>query len=617
MRDEVLGVLRRYWGYDSLRPMQRAAIEAALDGKDALVVLPTGGGKSLCYQLPAAMRDGVGLVVSPLISLMQDQVDGLSACGYSAVALHGGMSDSDLDLALREIRGGRPNLIYAAPERLLSGRCAAFLGGVDVRWVVIDEAHCVSHWGHDFRPEYRRLGELRRVVSGASWHAFTATATERVQEDICVQLGLHEPVLLVGDCDRPNLTYRVAPRTDGRRQLLAAIQRHPGQAVIVYCIARKDTERTAQWLCGQGVDAAAYHAGMDSRKRARVQDAFMRERLHVVVATVAFGMGVDRSDVRCVVHMAMPKSIEHYQQEAGRAGRDGLTSECVLLYSSADAAKWRQLMTRSSLEAGEGEDRESLNHQLRLLTHMQRYCSRMNCRHAALAEYFGQAYADNACGACDVCLGENELEQDAVVVAQKILSCVARVQGRFGAAHVVDVLRGSAKERITRLGHDRLSVYGLLKDTPAPVLHSYIDQLIDTGALERTDDEYPVVRLTVGSSEYMHGRVDVVLRRPKVVQKASVGPRGAADWEGVDRGLFERLRALRRRLAEQRGVPAYIIFGDQTLREMARLRPTDHAGMLGVRGVGQQKLREFGDVFLGCITGSDASSIAPDDGSCG
>jgi ATP-dependent DNA helicase RecQ len=330
-----------------------------------------------------------------------------------------------------------------------------------------------------------------------------------------------------------------------------------------------------------------------------VQDSFMREQLDVVVATVAFGMGVDRSDVRCVVHMAMPKSIEHYQQEAGRAGRDGLEAECLLLYSSADAAKWRQLITRSALEAGADGPPE---HQLRMLDHMQRFCSSMRCRHAMLAQYFGQDYGEHPCEACDVCLGENELAEDATVITQKILSCVARVQGRFGAAHVVDVLRGSGKERIRRLGHDGLSVFGLLKDTPTPLLHSYVDQLIDAGAINRTEDDMPVVRLTQASKDFLKGAREVTLRRPKMVQRATA-PRGEANWEGVDQKVFERLRALRRQLAEEHQVPAYIIFGDQTLRELARLKPRDHTQMLQVKGVGQRKLEAYGDAFLACIEG--------------
>jgi len=593
---DVLGVLQRYWGYDALRPMQDEAIGCAVAGRDSLVVLPTGGGKSLCYQIPAALHGGTDLVVSPLISLMKDQVDALLACGYPAVALHSGLSDAESAEAERAIEAGEVRLVYAAPERALTGRSIRLWKSVGVRSIVIDEAHCISHWGHDFRPEYRRLTELRRALPEASWHAFTATATERVRADIAEQLGLGDGAILVGDCDRPNLTYRVAPRTDAKNQLLDAVARHENEAVIVYCLSRKDTEKTADWLVSRGVEASAYHAGFDSKKRQRIQDRFMQERCNVIVATVAFGMGIDRSDVRCVVHTAMPKSIEHYQQEAGRAGRDGLPAECVLLYSSADVARWKRLMERSAYEAGEAGPPE---HQIEMLGHMQRFCSGMTCRHAQLAAYFGQSL-EGSCDACDVCLGENAEVADAPVVAQKILSCVARLEGRFGASHVVSVLRGANTELIRRTGHNELSVYGLMRETPKPVLQSFIDQLIDAGALARSGDDRPVVQLTEASREFLRCERAVALRRPNAPQARS-RDRAEADWSGVDHDAFEALRALRREIAEERSVPAYIIFGDQTLRELARHMPRTREEMLRVKGVGQKKLDEFGDHFLSRI----------------
>jgi len=507
--------LAQYWGFESLRPLQREAVDAAIAGRDALVVLPTGGGKSLCYQLPAVLHGATDLVVSPLISLMKDQVDALRACGVPAVALHSGLAPEENAEAEAAIAAGEVRLVYAAPERLLTRRTLDLLRPVDVRAIIIDEAHCISHWGHDFRPEYRRLVDLKRVFPEAAWRAFTATATERVREDILAQLDLRDPAVLVGACDRPNLTYRVTPRTDARAQLLEAIGRHEREAVIVYTLSRKEAEQTADWLKTSGVSALAYHAGFDGPKRQRIQDRFMQERCDVIVATVAFGMGVDRSDVRAVIHTAMPKSIEHYQQEAGRAGRDGLPAECVLLYSSADATRWRRLMDRSAAEAGEEAPSD---HQLELLQHMQRFCSSMRCRHAQLAEYFGQTVA-TPCNACDVCLGENAAVDDAVTVAQKILSAVARLEGRFGAAHVVSVLRGSSSEKIRRMGHDQLTVHGLMRDTPAPAIQSYIDQLIDQGAIARTTGDRPIVHLTDESRPFLRGEAKVTLRKPKIVEK--------------------------------------------------------------------------------------------------
>ncbi len=596
-RESILEHVRRHWGYDTLRPLQDEAINANLEGRDSLVVLPTGGGKSLCYQVPPLVHGGIDVVVSPLISLMKDQIDGLLACGYPAVALHSGMSPEDQAESERAIERGDARLLFAAPERLLTSRTRDLLRQCKPRSIVIDEAHCISHWGHDFRPEYRRLTELRRTLPDANWHAFTATATERVREDILRQLDLRDPVVLVGDCDRPNLTYRVIPRVSPKPQLLEAIRRHNEQAVIVYCISRKSTESIAEWLNQHGVDAAAYHAGLSASQRRRVQDRFMQERLHVVVATVAFGMGIDRSDVRCVVHMAMPKSIEHYQQESGRAGRDGLEAECVLLYSSADVMSWRRLMDHAAYDAGEAGAPE---HQIELLEHMRRFCSSMQCRHRSLAAYFGQTFERDNCGACDICLDECKVIDDGVVVTQKILSCVARLHSRFGAAHVVDVLRGSNKEKIRSMRHDSLSVYGLLADTPAATLQSYIDQLCDLGALVRTSGDRPILQLASEAGEYLKGEREVSLRRPVAVSRSRAG-RGEADWEGVDRELFDRLRSIRRELAEERGVPAYVIFGDQTLRGLAQRKPRSLGEMLEVKGVGQRKLEEFGAQFLAAI----------------
>jgi ATP-dependent DNA helicase RecQ len=598
-------VLQRYWGFEALRPLQGAAIQAVLDRRDSVVVLPTGGGKSLCFQVPALVGDdpGVALVVSPLIALMKDQVDGLVQSGVPAARLDSTMSADARQATFNGLRDGRFKLLYVSPERLMGdggGSFQALVARRGVRYVAIDEAHCISHWGHDFRPEYRQLGALRSTFPQAAMHAFTATATTRVREDIVRQLGLRDALVLVGSFDRPNLIYRVRPRQSREQQLEAVLAAHRGEAGIVYCISRKDVDQTAAALAASGHKAVAYHAGLGDDERARNQDAFIDERADVVVATVAFGMGVDRSDVRFVVHAGAPKSLEHYQQEAGRAGRDGLAAECLLLYSSADFLKWRRILELS----GELTDADVAH-----LRQMEQYASAFRCRHRALVEHFGQPFESTDCGACDVCLGEIEKVDGAFVLAQKIGSCVARVKQRFGIVHVAAVLEGKATPQVVQNGHDALSTFGLLKDLSATEIKGYIDQMIARGFLQRTPGEYPVVELTATGVALLKGQVaedDVVLcRQPKAsIRSKSRGGMGRVEresWEGVDRDLFDALRALRLEIARGRGVPPYVVFHDSTLREMARLRPQSVSALLHVPGVGARKAEDFGHLFLEAI----------------
>lgn len=594
----ILQTVRRYWGYDRLRPLQEEAICAGLQQRDSLVVLPTGGGKSLCYQVPAVLAGRTDVVVSPLIALMKDQVDGLRQCGYPAVALHSGISTEQLHEYEREICARKYRLVFIAPERLLMPRMLNMLRRLPVRAFAIDEAHCISHWGHDFRPEYRRLAALKEHFPAASVHAYTATATPRVRDDIVAQLQLKDPQLLVGTFDRPNLVYRIIPRSDVYTQTLEVIRRHPGQAGIVYCLSRRDTETMASYLRAGRVKAAAYHAGMDADERRRTQDAFAEEKLDVIAATVAFGMGIDRSDVRFVIHATMPKTIEHYQQETGRAGRDGLEAECVLFYSVSDVFRWESLIEKSADEAG--ADDEVVQSTKHLLKQMQYLCSRVRCRHKALSEYFGQRYPAANCGACDVCLEEMELIPDATVTAQKILSCVARVRESFGVSHVVDVLAGADTERIRQCGHHELSTYALLKDMDRKELTNLVHQLLDQGLLTRSQDDRPVLKLNAASWEVMRGMRPVRLIRPKGsgVKKTQIEQE---EWEGVDQGLFDSLRELRRCVASERHVPAYVVFGDATLREMARVRPGSLESFICIRGIGQRKLEELGERFVAHI----------------
>jgi ATP-dependent DNA helicase RecQ len=602
----ITEVLSRWWGFDTLRPLQAEAIAAALAGRDSLVVMPTGGGKSLCYQVPPLVGDTTDVVVSPLVALMKDQVDALEAIGYPAAALHGGMSQEERAAVRDRLAAGEIRLLFTAPERLVNTGLLDLLARVGVKRFAIDEAHCISQWGHDFRPEYRQLALLRDRFPTASIHAFTATATPRVRDDIARQLSLRDPATLIGTFDRPNLVYRVVPRADRAAQVLKILGRHRGEASIVYCISRKETERLAARLAAEGLLARPYHAGLDARQRHATQEAFAGETIDVVVATVAFGMGIDRSDVRLVLHTSLPKSLEAYQQETGRAGRDGLAAECVLLYSSADVFSWESLVRKSAAESelDAAEQEKLCASQVEHLHAMRRYAQAARCRHAALSEYFGQAYPVASCGACDVCLGETNSLPDATVTAQKILSCVARVGERFGVRHVCEVLRGAKTEGVARHGHDRLSTFGLLADLDQRTAENLVHQLLDQGLLDRTPGDRPVVTLNEKSWEVLRGTREVVLLEPRA-GKARTTQADADDWEGVDRDLFERLRKWRRRVAEARGKPAWTILDDKALRAIAREKPPSPAALLRCKGIGEKRLADFGSAILDLVAGRD------------
>ena len=595
--------LQRYWGYTSFRPLQREAMDAILANRDSIVVLPTGGGKSLCFQAPALVRDGLAVVVSPLISLMKDQVDTLVGNGVAAACYNSSLSADEKARVLSQLRDGSLRLLYVSPERLVGeggDRFLKLLGGCAVTFVAIDEAHCISQWGHDFRPEYRQLARLRTMMPGIGLHAYTATATARVRRDIASQLELSDPVELVGSFDRPNLVYRVLARANLKRQLLEILARHRAQAGIIYCTSRREVDALAVWLCASGVRALPYHAGLPDEERSRNQDAFLEEEADVIVATVAFGMGIDRSDVRFVVHAGAPQSLEHYQQESGRAGRDGLEAECVLVYSTADFMKWRLMLERN----GELTDASR-----KLLRDMERYAASVGCRHKHLVGYFGEPYPRTDCSACDYCLDELETVADSVVVARKVLSCVARVGQRFGVAHVANVLCGSETDQVTLRGHSGLTTFGLLREASTAEVRGYIEQLIAHGFLRQTDDAFPVVVLTergIGLLKNGESAPDLVLARQRRPVKDRVPKRSRIEsesWQDVDRDLFERLRAVRLQIARARGVPPYVIFHDTTLRELARLRPTSIAELYGIRGIGARKAEDLGDVFLAAIRG--------------
>jgi ATP-dependent DNA helicase RecQ len=601
-------ILEKFWGYHSFRPLQQEAMAAVLSGRDSLLVLPTGGGKSLCFQAPAVASDGLAIVVSPLISLMKDQVDTLVGNGVPAACYNSSLQSEQKSEVARGVRDGKYRLLYVAPERLVGDGGDGFLTMLSSRpisFIAVDEAHCISQWGHDFRPEYRQLARLRDRWPAIGLHAYTATATARVRRDIVSQLGLRDATELVGSFDRPNLVYRVLARSSLKAQVLEVLERHRGQAGIIYCSSRKEVDALAQWLQDTGWRARPYHAGMADDDRHANQDAFLNEEIDLIVATVAFGMGIDRSDVRFVIHAGAPQSLEHYQQESGRAGRDGLEAECVLIASGADFLKWRMMLEKN----GELSDARR-----GLLRDMERYAASVGCRHKRLVSYFGETFTKDDCGACDYCLGELESVPEPATVARKILSCVARVGQRFGAAHVTNVLRGSDSEQVRSRGHHELSVFGLMKDATIDELRGYIDQLLAFGLLQQGGDEYPILQITPEGLALLKdagAAPELSLARQKrpdrrLPKRARVETEG---WEGVDRELFEELRVLRMEIARRRRVPPYVIFHDTTLREIARSKPKTKEELRHVYGVGDRKAEDLGEMVLAVVQRSQKSKV--------
>ena len=570
-------------------------------------MLPTGGGKSLCYQAPAAHLKRLAIVVSPLIALMKDQVDGLREAGVPAAFLNSSQTPAERAEVFRGLSAGHYQLLYVAPERLVMDGFAERLARLQPAFIAVDEAHCISQWGHDFRPEYRQLAALRTRFPGLAVHAYTATATPQVRADIVTELKLTNPVVLVGSFDRPNLVYRVRPRTDRLVQVLAAIARHRDQAGIIYCIRRSEVEELTAALTRRGLPAVRYHAGLSDEERRANQDAFVNERADIVVATVAFGMGIDRSNVRYVIHAGMPKSLEHYQQEAGRAGRDGLEAECLLLHSGGDYGMWKSVLGDPPPPGA-----------LRKLGEMYAFCQDALCRHRALVTYFGQLYEEADCRACDVCLGETVQGTDTAGISEKILAAAAELRGRFGGTHVADVLCGAQTGRIAQLRHERLAAYGTLRGEKKSQVRAWIDQLMAQGFLARSDDEYPTLSITATGAAVLRGERAAMLTTaaarvtarppvemaPRAARERPRAPDGApaGDSSGVaDAAVFEALRVLRRKIAEERGVPPYVVFSDASLHDMARARPMTLEAFREVKGVGDWKLETFGERFVAAV----------------
>jgi ATP-dependent DNA helicase RecQ len=606
---ELLEALNKHWGYDRFRPNQEDAMTCVLDDRDSVVVLPTGGGKSLCYQAPAVCRGGLAIVISPLISLMKDQVDSLRISGIAAAFINSSQSHDERRRVADAVRDGQLQLLYIAPERLVQDRTIEFLKSANVSFFAIDEAHCISEWGHDFRPEYRKLKKLRKHFPGVALHAYTATATEQVRADIIKQLGLKKSKVIVGSFDRPNLFFRAERMEDRMAQVREVLRRHKRESGIIYCTSRKAVDELSELLNKQGFRTLPYHAGMDAEERSQNQEAFIQESCDTIVATVAFGMGIDKSNVRYVIHCGMPKSLENYQQESGRAGRDGLEADCVMFYSMGDHYRWK-----ANIEEGAKKNRES---SFRTLRAMVDYCTGIRCRHRSLVEYFGQEFEPDSCNACDVCSGELNVVDDAKIIGQKILSSIVRQGQRYGGEYTAMVLKGSRDKRVRSNGHDRLTTYGILEDQPVQTIRDWIEQLVSQDFLIR-EGEYSVLALGGRGGELLRGEVTPTLLRTSDSQTrlSKQVTRQKTSWEGVDRELFDDLRTLRHDLAAQAGVPAYIVFTDETLRQFARTQPATLSDMRAVHGVGDKRLADYGEAFLACITnymGQSASDSEADE----
>ena len=589
----MLEQLKAYFGFDRFLPLQEEIITKVLAKRDTLVLMPTGGGKSLCYQLPALRLKGLTLVVSPLIALMKDQVDGLGANGVPAGLLNSTLATQEASQVQDQARQGKIKILYVAPERLALPGFQRFLQSLDVSLIAIDEAHCISEWGHDFRPDYRNLKSLRRDFPGVPVIALTATATEPVREDIINQLGLDKPEIFISSFNRPNLTYTIQPKTEPLGSLLHLLEKHQGGSAIIYRFSRKATEETALELSERGFSALPYHAGLERDLRRETQEKFIRDQVQIVVATIAFGMGIDKPDVRLVVHYDLPKTVEGYYQETGRAGRDGLPSDCVLFYSYGDRSKQEYFI--SQIE--DDDEREKAHNKLDQVLAL---CDLQTCRRAYLMEYLGESWPQTNCGGCDICLLPRE-EFDATEIAQKILSTAIRTGERFGVNYLVDVLRGSANKAVRTRGHHELPVFGISRDVDSDDLKEMVRSLVTNGLLAQNGGDYPTLGVSQRGHKFLKNREKLTLTRPKqaapVRQVAFPGDRETA----YDTKLFDELAALRLEIATDREVPAYQIFGNKSLQQMAFHMPQNELEFSKISGVGDAKLRDFSERFLEVI----------------
>ncbi|WP_060989940.1 ATP-dependent DNA helicase RecQ [Photobacterium leiognathi] len=585
-------VLQDVFGYQQFRVGQQDVIDAVNRDEDCLVIMPTGGGKSLCYQIPALLKEGVTLVISPLISLMKDQVDQLKANGVAAAYINSTMSRDDIFAVFEAMQAGSVKLVYVSPERVLTHDFIDRLRDVPLAMVAVDEAHCISQWGHDFRPEYAALGLLKQSFDNLPVMALTATADETTRHDIIQRLGLSQPHEYLGSFDRPNIRYTLWEKHKPLTQIIRYIEGMRGQCGIIYCNSRKKVEQISEKLRDNGIRAEAYHAGLEHAERVHVQDAFQRDDIHVVVATVAFGMGINKPNVRFVVHFDIPRNIESYYQETGRAGRDGLPAEAVMFYDPADLAWLRRCLD----EKPEGQQKDVERHKLNA---MGAFAEAQTCRRQVLLHYFGE-HRDEPCGNCDVCLDPPK-RFNAVEVAQKALSCVYRVQQSFGITYIVEVLRGMQNQRIREHGHDKLSTYGIGRDYSHEYWVSVLRQLIHLGYLTQNISRNSVLQLTEKARPLLRAEVSLELAVPRLDNIARTMKVNKLVNRQYDKKLFAKLRKLRKAIADEEDLPPYVVFNDASLMEMAERLPTSNGDFLAVNGVGQRKLEKYGEVFLGLI----------------
>ncbi len=594
MNQTATSILRDVFGYTSFRGDQEQVIAAAMRGHDSLVLQPTGGGKSLCYQLPALLSERMTLVVSPLIALMQDQVAALEQLGIRAAYLNSTLSTAEQQDLFRRLRNAELQLLYVAPERLMQSHTIELLQKSNVGLIAIDEAHCVSQWGHDFREDYLQLGRLADCFPGVPRMALTATATAMAQTEIIERLALVEPERFIASFDRPNIRYLVQSKVDAKRQLLAFLESHRGDAGIVYCMSRKKTEATATWLSKAGFDAIPYHAGLDKAVRARHQMRFQSDDGVVIVATIAFGMGIDKPDVRFIAHLDLPKSMESYYQETGRAGRDGQPADAWMVYGLQDVVRLRQ-MVDASIASEDHKRSERFK-----LDSLLGWCEVTECRRRSLLAYFGDELEED-CGNCDVCLSPPEVF-DGTEVAQKILSTIYRTGQRFGAVHVIDVLMGKDNEKVREYGHNELSVFGIGADLQQQQWRSILRQLVVLGLLTVDTGGYGSLMLNAKSRPLLRGEVELPLRRDLLLAKKVRQTRAKPDPVAAeDHDLWEALRECRKRLADENNVPPYVIFHDATLNQLATEKPGTSDDFLRISGVGQKKLERYGTQFMDVI----------------